>query len=130
MTGHQPEWSHAITLEAAPKSASRARAFVSSHLLDHQLPDLVDPVELVASELATNAVVHAQTAFSVTLTNVDGIVLLTVRDGSTSLPVRRTGDLMSGGGRGLHIVDIMSLKWGYLPNDAGAKTIWASFSTT
>src|SRR5687768_4713098 len=94
MPGNALNWSHETTLEAVPTSASQARAFVSGHLVDHRLVYLVDPVRLVASELATNALVHAQTAFSVTLTALGETVLLTVRDDSRSVPVRRAPQAM------------------------------------
>jgi anti-sigma regulatory factor (Ser/Thr protein kinase) len=121
-------WSHQATFEASPISASQARAFVSHHLVDHRLLYLVDPVRLVASELATNALVHAQTAFSVTLSASDQTVLLTVRDNSLALPTRRAAQAMYPSGRGLEIVGIVSLDWGVSDNGAGAKAVWASFA--
>ena len=48
----------------------------------------------MASELATNALVHAHTAFIVTLEARDGVVRLTVRDDSLSLPARRVAQVM------------------------------------
>lgn len=129
MPGNALNWSHETTLEAVPTSASQARAFVSGHLVDHRLVYLVDPVRLVASELATNALVHAQTAFSVTLTALGETVLLTVRDDSRSVPVRRAPQAMDLAGRGLQIVSILSLEWGMLQEDgAGRKAVWASFA--
>ena len=86
MAGNASYWSHEATFEASPTSAFHARTFVSQHLIDHRLLYLVDPVRLVTSELATNALVHAQTAFSVNLAASDQAVLLTVRDESRALP--------------------------------------------
>ena len=57
----------------------RGRAFVSKHLVDHRLTFLVDTVRLVVSELATNALVHGQTAFVVTLSREDDTVRVTVQ---------------------------------------------------
>lgn len=48
------------------------------------LPQLIENVSLVVSELATNAVVHAHTPFTVRLSCENGSLVLTVRDGSTS----------------------------------------------
>jgi anti-sigma regulatory factor (Ser/Thr protein kinase) len=112
MAGSRPHWSHTTTLEATPISASEARSYVSHHLVDHRLVHLADPVRLVASELATNALVHAQTAFSVTLSADDHAVVLTVRDDSDSLPARRTAQLMDASGRGLELVDIVQYRLG------------------
>ncbi len=127
MAGNKPDWSHTTTLEASPTSASQARDFVTHHLVDHRLLYLVDPVRLVASELATNALVHAQTAFSVTLSASDTRVLLTVRDHSLALPERRAPQALEEAGRGLEIVDIVSLEWGINEDGAGSKAVWASF---
>lgn len=123
-----PNWSYHATFEASPISASQARAFVSRHLVDHRLLYLVDPVRLVASELATNALVHAQTAFSLTLSATDEIVLLTVRDDSRAFPERRVAQATDATGRGLEIVDIVSLDWGADEDEAGSKAVWASFA--
>jgi hypothetical protein len=129
MPGNALYWSHQTTFEATPVSASEARAFVSGHLLDHQLLHLVDPIRLVASELATNALVHAQTAFSVTLAALGETVLLTVRDDSSSVPVRRAGQVLDLAGRGLEIVSIISLEWGTIQAEGvGSKAVWASFA--
>ncbi|GAB2876386.1 ATP-binding protein [Nocardioides pacificus] len=128
MAGSAPEWSHSTTRDALPISASQVRAFVTHHLVDHRLPYLVDPVRLVASELATNALVHAQTAFSVTLAASDTRVLLTVRDRSLVLPERRAAHATDNTGRGLQIVDIVSLEWGISEDGAGSKEVWASFA--
>lgn len=128
MAGNKPDWSHTTTLEATPISASQARAFVTHHLVDHRLLYLVDPVRLVTSELATNALVHAQTAFSVTLSASDTRVLLTVRDHSLARPERRAAQALDATGRGLEIVNIVSLEWGLNEDEAGSKAVWASFA--
>lgn len=128
MAGNAPYWSHQATFEASPISASQARVFVSRHLIEHRLLYLVDPVRLVMSELATNSLVHAQTAFTVTLAGLDETVLLTVRDGSLALPTRRAAQALDPGGRGLEIVDIVSLEWGTNEDGAGSKAVWASFA--
>jgi hypothetical protein len=128
MTGNGVYWSHQATFEASPISASRARDFVTRRLIDHRLLYLVDPVRLVASELATNALVHAQTAFSVTLEACEQTVLLKVRDASLALPTRRAAQAMDPAGRGLAIVAIVSLDWGTSDDGVGSKTVWASFA--
>lgn len=128
MTATKLLWSYQAAFEATPVSASQARSFVVQHLVDHRLEYLVEPVRLVTSELATNAVVHANTAFIVTLEARDDVVLLTVRDDSLSLPARRTAQVMDRTGRGLEIVDIVSLDWGIDTDSAGSKAVWASFA--
>jgi anti-sigma regulatory factor (Ser/Thr protein kinase) len=111
------------------RNASKSRHFVCGHLLEHRLPHLVDDVRLVVSELATNAVVHARTAFTATLAVVDGTLQLTVRDGSHCLPARGPMQAMNTSGRGRGIVDSVSLDWGVDEDTAGTKAVWASFAT-
>jgi Histidine kinase-like ATPase domain len=128
MAGNAVYWSHQATFEASPISASRARDFVTRRLIGHRLFYLVDPVRLVASELATNVLVHAQTAFSVTLEASEQTVLLTVRDDSLALPTRRAAQALDPSGRGLAIVEILSHDWGANEDGAGSKAVWASFA--
>ncbi|MGH3334110.1 MAG: ATP-binding protein [Nocardioidaceae bacterium] len=121
-------WSHETELPAEAVSASRARDFVAYHLVEHQLFHLVEDVRLVVSELATNAMVHAQTPFTVTLEQDEQAVLLTVHDGSPTPPVPLQPDLLDAGGRGLSIVDLVSRGWGVVEGLHGAKSVWASFA--
>ena len=125
------DWSHETQLAAEPLSASRARAFVSQHLVNHRLMHLVDPVRLVASELATNAMVHADTPFVVTLSQSPSLtgdsVLLSVQDGSASRLAPTVAHAMDTGGRGLSIVAILSDTWGVTADPGGSKTVWARF---
>lgn len=127
MAADRHTWSHRAAFDASPRSASLARAFVVRRLTEHRLAYLVEPVRLVVSELATNALVHAHTAFVVTLEARDGVVRLSVRDDSLSLPARRAAQVLDATGRGLEIVDIVSADWGIDTDAAGSKEVWASF---
>ena len=120
-------WSHETTLAAEPASAALARDFVRLHLVAHHPTDLVDDVRLVVSELATNAVVHAGTPFAVTLSSVDERIRLVLTDGSPSIPVRSTPDLMDMNGRGLMLVELLSQEWGVTIDQDGVKSVWAHF---
>ena len=122
-------WSHETVLTGEPVSASKARDFIRQHLVAHDLPSMVEDIQLVASELATNAMVHARTPFVVTLSEMDGVVLLDIRDGSTAVPARATPQGMDLGGRGLMIVELLSRAWGVSTDGAGSKSVWASFAT-
>jgi anti-sigma regulatory factor (Ser/Thr protein kinase) len=127
--GHYSDWSHQTVLAAEAISASRARDFVSIHLIEHHLRYLIEDVRLVVSELATNALGHAQTPFTVTLQEDDQVVLLTVHDGSASVPVHSTANCLDADGRGLSIVDLVSRNWGITPGPDGTKSVWAAFAT-
>jgi anti-sigma regulatory factor (Ser/Thr protein kinase) len=121
------DWSHETVLAADPKSAALARDFVSRHLVAHHLSQWVEDIRLVVSELATNAVAHAQTPFSVTLSSTDGSLLLAIHDGSAEAPTRSAPDVTQATGRGLMIVEVLSHKWGTSTDGHGCKSVWASF---
>lgn len=121
-------WSHQMWLPAEYASVPRARHFVCTLLVDHRFVNLVEDVQLVVSELATNAVRHAHTPFTVSLEQVDQSVLLTVADDSPVPPVQRAMGLLTTGGRGLSIVEILSGEWGVIPRGGEGKSVWASFA--
>lgn len=105
----------------------KARAFVSECLTDHGMSPAIDDVRWVLSELATNAVVHAGTAFTVNLCRLDGVLTLTVGDGAPVFPrqLRPAAELPSSG-RGLRIVEALSTEWGVTATVTG-KSVWATF---
>lgn len=125
--GWNAEWREERWLVVEPLSVWEARAFVGEHLVAHGLRHLVDPVQLVASELATNALVHARTPFTVSLSASDGTVLVAVEDRSAARPRASAPPVMDSHGRGLAIVDAVSDSWGVSEED-GTKTVWASFA--
>ena len=122
-------WSHALELPVTVGSASQARDFVLQHLADHDLSYLTDDVQLVVSELATNALVHARTPFTVSLRALDRSVLLTVRDGAMSGPMVVAPRNLDLGGRGMMIVQGLSRDWGVSVDAGGGKSVWAVFDT-
>lgn len=121
-------WSHQMQFPAEDESVPRARHFVCQLLIGQRSPGLVEDVTLVVSELATNAIRHADTPFTVALERVDQSVRLTVTDGSPVAPVRLVTDLLNTGGRGLSIVDLVSGDWGVIQRGAEGKSVWASFA--
>ena len=109
------------------KDAPRAaRRFATETLTAWGRDDLVQDVTLVLTELATNALIHAGSAFDVELTPDGSTVRLSVYDRSTSPPAKRAlvpGDV---GGRGLSVVEGVSARWGS-DATAGGKVVWAEF---
>ena len=121
-------WSHTADLSAELGSVSGARSFVTFHLVDHDAAYLVDDVRQVVSELATNAIVHARSSFTVVLSGLPASILLEVLDLSGTAPVPRTAAALDLAGRGLAIVAALSLDWGVTARSAGGKTVWAEFA--
>lgn len=120
-------WMDDIELAVQPISASKARDFVRHHLDTQGLAQLTDDATLVVSELATNAMVHAQTPFKGSLQASEQTLLLEVEDGARTGPVRVTAQMLDTGGRGLTIVALLSRAWGAQAHPDGGKTVWAQF---
>jgi len=106
---------------------AEARAFAARCLTDHLMDPCVDDVRLVVSELATNAVVHAATEFTLTVERLDGVLTVTVRDGSPARPRRYPGlSQTRTRGRGLQMVGALSSSWG-ITDEIDGKSVWARF---
>ena len=119
-------WTHQVSLPAQATSAGKARDFVGAHLGRRCPTDDVAAIQLVTSELATNAIRHAHTPFTVTLRGNLSEVRLMVRDGDPLMGPPASELLMSLGGRGLRIAEELSDAWGVDPEPDG-KTVWARF---
>jgi len=108
-----------------PISVSHTRQFLRETLDLWSLQAVGDAAAVVLSELATNAVLHARTDFTVRLSRPGRQALrLSVTDGSTRLP-RRAKDLHGPSGRGLRLIDALSAEWGAMLNGVEGKTVWA-----
>jgi anti-sigma regulatory factor (Ser/Thr protein kinase) len=84
-------------------------------------------VQLVVSELATNAVRHAHTSYRVCIQQLDGVVRVEVTDGGARMPRLQYGGRSAIGGRGLVLVDNIATAWGVSPHATG-KTVWADIA--
>lgn len=136
---HEPR---SATFPPALVSARRARAFLAIALAAEGIdqPDLEDRLRLVASELVTNAVLHARTDIEVRLIVDATLVSLEVLDQSDRPIMRARVDAHRAGptpahtatsGRGLVLVDALSDSWGV--NDIvghPGKAVWANFART
>jgi anti-sigma regulatory factor (Ser/Thr protein kinase) len=105
-----------------PASVPAARRFVRD-LLRKQPGDVLQAAELMATELATNCVQHAQTDFELTITRTQGQIRIEVRDTGAGSPVPRSPTPRERTGRGLRIVEAMADSWGIEPSSRG-KTVW------
>jgi anti-sigma regulatory factor (Ser/Thr protein kinase) len=112
-------------LAASERSPRDARHFVVGTLRrwGHERT-VVDDAALVVTELTTNAVIHAQSPFTVTLSSRDGRVRIAVHDQSSSLPTKRAPDAIEPSGRGLRMVETMSDAWG-CERVGDGKSVWA-----
>ncbi|HYH51863.1 MAG TPA: MEDS domain-containing protein [Acidimicrobiia bacterium] len=113
------------TFAANGRGPTDARRFVGEVLVGWDHPGLTDDAAVIVTELATNAVLHARTEFTVTICRrPDGAIRVAVRDASLLPPRQRQAAPLDGSGRGLRLVEAMSAAWGAEPL-ADGKVIWA-----
>jgi anti-sigma regulatory factor (Ser/Thr protein kinase) len=108
-------------------SVSAARQFVTDCLVEAGATSVIDEARLLISELATNAIVHAATDFSVSVHISAGRVYVEVRDGDPTAIVIEP-DLVrldEPGGHGLRIVGRLAGEWGTRVEEHG-KVVWFS----
>lgn len=85
----------------------------------------LEDLEVVTSELVTNAIVHAHSSSVVEVRRVDGdCIEVSVSDTDPEPPVKRIPYEQHTRGLGLHIVDALCEDWGVRQVSAG-KTVWA-----
>jgi two-component sensor histidine kinase len=112
-----------------PANAAVVRRSIAADLSERHLdPERIDDVVLVASELVSNAVVHATSEvdedLDVTWDVRPDCVLIQVVDASPEMPRPRSTDETDTRGRGLSIVAALALDWGVRRTGSG-KQVWA-----
>ncbi|MFJ4847714.1 MULTISPECIES: ATP-binding protein [unclassified Streptomyces] len=145
-TGLQPLWNGLAPERLSSSSATScplppryeavgdARRFTRSTLRSWNLDALQDGVELVASELVTNALRYAlpeeptEGCVRLSLVRWSTRVVCAVRDPSSHGPVTKAPDFVAESGRGLHLVESFSETWGWHPLSGAGKVVWALFA--
>ena len=137
-------------LRALPVSVRSARLQARKVLREWHLEAFADPVELLVSELTTNAVrasamlarprgetgqARRAARMRLWLTSDRHSVLIQVWDGGHCQPVRQDAGLDAEAGRGLLLVETLSAQWGCYapagpagldgPAGLGGKIVWA-----
>ena len=93
-------------------SVATARRVVRAFLAPVLPEPLVRVAVLLTSELVTNAVVHATTAFRLDVVADDDLVRVVVTDGAAGLAEPAPTVDAAEHGRGLQLVDALSSRWG------------------
>lgn len=127
MMGTAATWSSTMRLTAEPVSVSRERRFVRLRLGEHMPAYPADEVELVVSELVTNALRYAQPPFRVRLRAFDQTLRVEVEDGTQAPPVRVVARIFAVRGRGIALVNVLSRDWGVITRTPSGKSVWAEF---
>jgi anti-sigma regulatory factor (Ser/Thr protein kinase) len=111
------------TLPSDPAVVSDARRTASEQVSGWGLDELAFSVELVVSELVTNAIRYGHTPIQLRLIRADALIC-EVSDGNIAAPHLRRARTFDEGGRGLLLVAQVAERWGSRQTPAG-KTIWA-----
>jgi anti-sigma regulatory factor (Ser/Thr protein kinase) len=108
-------------------SAAEAREFARAQLRSWECDALVADAELAVSELAANAILHAESPFIVSLELEGWGLRIEVYDSSDDVPqpVAQRADLRSGWG--LFILDRLVERWGVDQRPHG-KVVWAELA--
>jgi hypothetical protein len=89
--------------------------------------EVSDAVTLIASELASNSVRHAASAFAVRVEKLPDRIRIEVEDDGGGEPKVKTPGPTDSSGRGLQIVSALADEWGVIPKrEAPGKIVWAT----
>jgi anti-sigma regulatory factor (Ser/Thr protein kinase) len=114
------------TVSCQSASPGWARRWVLDELgsMYSQVGDAGQDVQIVVSELVTNAL-HAECrSLSVALDGHHTYVRVATTDDAAGVPVAQNPEPYESSGRGLRVVEALSTGWGVEPG-AGSKTVWA-----
>jgi anti-sigma regulatory factor (Ser/Thr protein kinase) len=113
-----------------PEGVPAARRFVRDTLTRWSIDgEARDAAVLCVSELVTNAVIHTLAGCEVRLVLHDGVLTTSVRDGGADGRLHgSTQDPLATHGRGLHLVEALSTRWGSRL-DALGMTVWCEVET-
>jgi anti-sigma regulatory factor (Ser/Thr protein kinase) len=107
-------------------SVSEARHFLTATLATWGADGYDMGAQVVVTELAANAALHARTDYLVRLQLEETHLLVEVHDAVPDLPQVRSVSPESMTGRGLRLVEELSLTWGaFAHEDAPGKVVWA-----
>ncbi|MCP3820713.1 serine/threonine-protein phosphatase [Streptomyces sp. A3M-1-3] len=109
-------------LEPEERAPGRARRLARRALARWDLEELSDSVELLVSEVVTNAVRYAERPVTLRLLRTD-VLRCEVGDDSPQLPRQRRARDTDEGGRGLFLVNRLARRWGATRLSSG-KVVW------
>ncbi len=104
--------------------ARTARRFTADLLTSRGLGRIAEDAAIIVGELAANAVTHARSHFTVTLSSLGTAVCIAVGDDSALPPAVRECQGLEARGRGLRIVASLASEWGARSEGTG-KVVWA-----
>ncbi|WP_165965994.1 ATP-binding protein [Actinomadura sp. 7K534] len=117
-----------LALEPVEAAVRAARDTVRAALEGWDRQDVHGDLELITSELVTNAIRHANTVTLVLYLPDDKTAMVEVWDDNPYGPAVPAPDLQAEGGRGLMLVGALARAWGWRATAEG-KVTWAQTVT-
>lgn len=114
-------------LEPGDEAPRKARRLARQAIAAWDLEEISDSVELLISEVVTNAVRYAERPVTLRLLRTD-VVRCEVGDDSPQLPRQRRARDTDEGGRGLFLVNRLARRWGATRLSTG-KVVWFEIAT-
>ena len=113
-----------LELDPKPRSAATARRYVLERLgpLD---PETGGTLELLTSELVTNAILHARTPLVLGVARSVEHILVCVGDRNLVRPRQQPYSEERTDGRGIVILEALAERWGIATDERG-KVVWFS----
>jgi anti-sigma regulatory factor (Ser/Thr protein kinase) len=126
-------WLHRteLVLGAVPIATPCARLRTRSALTEWDLRDQTDTIELIVSELVTNAIQNSThkdglACIQLRLSSDRVVTLVEVQDESLRPPIPALDNPEAEDGRGLTLVEALSDRWGWdLIHEGRGKIVWA-----
>ena len=118
-------WEFGVPVDEVPQIRDRLAALLGEWGLTGEE---VEPTLLVVTELVSNAAEHGRGPVLLGLELHDGSVHVEVHDGATESPRLLRHDPLRLRGRGLSLVEALSLQWGWTEDPPG-KVVWADVPT-
>jgi anti-sigma regulatory factor (Ser/Thr protein kinase) len=127
-----------LGLAPVPESARAAREFTVATLREWQLEPLIEDAAVIASELATNAILHGTPAAGDAANDPERArvelswclqasrLICVVTDQSGTPPAVLAQGPEAESGHGLQIVDVLAIAWGWTILGTGEKAVWAA----
>jgi len=126
--GREPGQQAELSLPQDPSSVRTARRFVADRLEEWGLDTLLDDALLVTSELAANAIMHAESECVIRVSLTESTLRIDVLDSGAGTPEPQPRSFTEEHGRGLVLVDAVTAAWGLDMVPGDGKVVWAELS--
>jgi anti-sigma regulatory factor (Ser/Thr protein kinase) len=114
-----------VVLAQNDTAVAAARDFAAALVRQWGSRDVAFDVQLLVSELVTNALRHGEAPIELRLRRAADDLLIEVHDAGRALPRPRDAGPAEDTGRGLRLVAAISDRWGTRP-DVDGKSVWCT----